>query len=184
MNNVMIDLETLGTGTNCVVLSIGAVKFDSNEVDPLNSLHHFFDVQQQIDEGRDIDAATFAWWMGQDSAARRPFTEGARTQLSVGTILHAFDGFFQNADYIWSHGANFDVPILEQMYKSRKRPTPWKYANVRDTRTVFGLLNQRDHEMMKAILKPAGVTAHDAQVDANRQAAAVQFALKCLHYES
>jgi hypothetical protein len=49
---------------------------------------------------------------------------------------------------------------------------------------VFGLLNQRDHEMMKAILKPAGVTAHDAQVDANRQAVAVQFALKCLHYES
>lgn len=36
MNNIMVDLETLGVETGCIILSIGAIAFDhvKNELGP------------------------------------------------------------------------------------------------------------------------------------------------------
>lgn len=182
MRHVMIDFETLGKGPNAVVLSLGAVRFDEGKLDDIDVFHHCLNVQQQIDEGRDIDASTVAWWFGQSDEARRPFTESGRVQLAIGTVLSAFTEFFKAKEslFLWSHGANFDVPILESLYTSRSRETPWKYSDVRDTRTLFSLLKPQDHDTMRSLLKPAGVTAHHALVDSLQQALAVQYSLMCI----
>ena len=38
MNNIMLDLETLGTGNNAVIISIGAVLFDKDGVSKIHSI--------------------------------------------------------------------------------------------------------------------------------------------------
>ena len=50
--HAMIDLETLGTGPDCVVLTIGGVKDQSNEVSDITMNYYRFDVDEQLAKGR------------------------------------------------------------------------------------------------------------------------------------
>ena len=69
MNNVMLDLETLGTSPGCIILSIGAVFFDKNGLG--QEFYQTIDVQSSIDAGLTMSGGTFKWWMGQQGAVRR-----------------------------------------------------------------------------------------------------------------
>jgi exodeoxyribonuclease VIII len=68
--------------------------------------------------------------------------------------------------YVWSHGSNFDIVILENAYKAIGQAAWWKYSNVRDTRTLFDLAEH----------KYVSKGGHDALDDAMRQAEAVAYA--------
>jgi DNA polymerase III epsilon subunit-like protein len=175
----MIDMETLGTGADAVVLSLGAVKFDEKFMDR-DTFHHMFDAQEQIDRGRTVTASTITWWMQQDDGARAQFNS-SRIQLGAGLILDAFDRFFAGSKYLWSHGATFDAVILADLYRHRKHTPPWQFYNVRDTRTLFSLIHDMRptaSDQLMDILKPQGITAHHAVADAWNQAEAVRFAWK------
>ncbi len=61
--NVMIDIETLGTRSNSIILSIGAVNFDitgNHEVDEsgLNTFHKFISTYSCIEHGLVYDQST------------------------------------------------------------------------------------------------------------------------------
>ena len=50
--HAMIDLETLGTGPDCVVLTIGGVKFNPNDIsEPWEEFYYRFDVDEQLEKG-------------------------------------------------------------------------------------------------------------------------------------
>ncbi len=69
MQNVMIDLETLGTRPGSVILSIGAVEFDRD----LGLGREFYVELNQassITAGLTTDDATVDWWLDQEDAAR------------------------------------------------------------------------------------------------------------------
>jgi hypothetical protein len=51
--NVMIDLETLGTESDAVILSIGAVWFDRYNVDEGEGYYATLNWQDQLDRGGD-----------------------------------------------------------------------------------------------------------------------------------
>jgi hypothetical protein len=55
--------------------------------------------------------------------------------------------------------------IIEDIYRQLKRPTPWEFWRLRDTRTLFDLA---DPEMEKS------AEQHNALFDAIRQAKGVQ----------
>jgi hypothetical protein len=59
----------------------------------------------------------------------------------------------------------FDITILEDLYKQVRKPVPWQYWQIRDTRTLFDL--GRDPDMPKN-------SKHDALQDAIRQSVGVQ----------
>ena len=61
--NLMIDLETLGTKPNSAILSIGAVYFDKDGLG--EEFYANVDLQDSIDSGFDIDASTVYWWLSQ-----------------------------------------------------------------------------------------------------------------------
>jgi len=178
--HVMIDFETLGIDPNCVVLSLGAVKFDETGVDGKDTFHHLFNVQDQLDADRTVTASTISWWMGQSDNARAQFSEQSRIRLGPGLVLDAFNRWWGDAKYIWSHGSNFDTVILDDLMHMWGRHTPWRYSDVRDTRTLFDMFNKTHpsfQEELMVNLKPAGVTAHDALIDSFNQAKAVQYAM-------
>ena len=59
----MIDLETLGVDPECVILTIGAIKFNPfNSIEPNNGLYLRCDVDEQTSLGRTVDDNTLAWW--------------------------------------------------------------------------------------------------------------------------
>ena len=59
----MIDLETLDTSPNCVILSIGAVAFDPKGMGIVEKLELKPTIDEQTEQhGRIIDEGTINWW--------------------------------------------------------------------------------------------------------------------------
>ena len=79
--------------------------------------------------------------------------------------IDIFHKFAWGCDAYWSHGATFDLVIIENLYRQLGRPVPWNYWQLRDTRTLFDLGFSPD--------MPQG-GKHDALQDAIRQSVGVQ----------
>ena len=71
MNHLMIDLETLGTAADSVILSVGAVKFDlhSTAIDD-HGFYGSISIDSNFDAGRRVSEDTLLWWLKQPAAAQ------------------------------------------------------------------------------------------------------------------
>ena len=180
LDHAMIDLETLGTRASSIILTIGAVRFDPNSLEGIKDVwpklavpwfYREVSLQSCIDLGMTFDADTLKWWMRQSEGARNSaFNPDA--PVHIGQALNDLNVFLnppsaQPVEYVWSHGATFDLPILADAYPRCGRVIPWKYPNCRDTRTLFDMAFGGKAPM------PAGYE-HNAMWDAARQAVGVQ----------
>ena len=52
MNDIMLDLETMGTGTDAAIIAIGAVRFDAKVTD---RVHRIVALQSSVDAGLRMD---------------------------------------------------------------------------------------------------------------------------------
>jgi hypothetical protein len=157
--HLMIDVETLGTRSNAVILSIGAVLFDlKGNIEEV--YHRGIDIDSCLKAGLQVDGGTIEWWMKQEEQAiARVF---GLEKYSLEEALYDFMTLSTEQEkwYIWSHGSNFDTVLIENAYKAVGKKVWWKYTNVRDTRTLFDVSNYK--------YKAGG--AHDALEDAKNQA--------------
>ena len=63
VNHAMLDLETLSTENNAVVLTIGGCKFNPfKDTEPFEKVHLKIDTTEQIERGRHIEDSTLKWW--------------------------------------------------------------------------------------------------------------------------
>lgn len=195
MRHVSLDIETLGTRTGSVILSIGAVMFDPDPnnvgVAPVYPFETFITIESCQSYGLTIDPSTLGWWMTQPPEARRIF-EHVREEsegVSLQTALAQFTKFLVGAGWdnwngepcgdlvIWGNGSDFDNALLQDAFARVGLKTPWKFYNNRDLRTLraaVGLLTGEDAPKFKPLLP------HDALSDADAQRATVQACLKTL----
>jgi hypothetical protein len=168
----MIDLETLSTRSNAVIMSIGVVQFDLRG-NTLDRLHYRVDIHDCIKHGLHVHGGTVQWWLEQpkkniDNLLKIESVYGLEQALHK--LEYEFLPMLKECTYVWSHGSNFDVVVLENAYQAIGREVWWKYKNVRDTRTLFDL----------ADYKYVAKGGHDALEDARNQAQAVQEAYQLL----
>lgn len=162
MNNVMIDLETLGTAANSVILSVGAVRFTADGLS--DEFYVDVSIDSCLDQGLKIEGRTLAWWMGQSDEARSVF---GRTGLALPVALAALSSSFDwEGTKVWCNGLNFDLPILDTAYRACGMGVPWAYYNARDYRTVKYELPKETFRSLE--VKPT--VAHNALEDAKAQA--------------
>lgn len=164
MKNVMIDLETLGTAADAVVMSIGAVEFDLDGRIG-RTFYRSISIDSNLDAGRRVQEDTLIWWMKQSEEARKVFEE-PKTSLE-GALLELSQWYPKDAK-AWSNGASFDSPILEHAYCQAHMETPWYFWNTRCVRTY------RDLPGADGITKVQAEVAHNALSDAIAQAKHVQ----------
>lgn len=162
MNRVMIDIETLGTTPDSVILSVGVY-------DGEHSWYHTIDLQSCLDAGLKISGSTFEWWMHQSAEARTQLVKGADTLTLKGALI-SIDEFFSTHLHgdteIWCCGAAFDVPILENAFRAVCVSVPWKFYMVRCYRTYRELMKQ----LVPEFRMPSRVgTFHNALDDAKYQ---------------
>lgn len=168
-SNVMVDLETLGTVGDAVIMSIGAVRFDidSDKIDD-DGFYASISVESNLEAKRRIQENTLIWWMKQSPEAQAVFSEEKQT------LGDALDGF---ADWLgpdtqrvclWSNGADFDLPMLQHAYMQSGREIPWDFWNNRCYRTYKNLPHAR-----QVNFKREGVH-HNALADAIYQAKHLQ----------
>lgn len=162
--HLMVDLETMAVSPRAVVLTLGAVTFNPFSDEIYDELYFKVDLDDQDDLGREIDPNTLTWWSTQNSeVTEEAFSQSGRVRL--GEAINQFHKFAWGCDKFWSHGAVFDLMIIEDIYRQLKRPIPWEFWRLRDTRTLFDI---KDPEMEKS------VEQHNALFDAIRQAKGVQ----------
>jgi len=166
--DIMIDLETLATSTDAVVLTIGAVKFDPFGSDIKEPKMESFYVKVDIDSCDELGLVanddTIAWWSQQSKEAQAEAFEGD-DRIHIRDAFDQLYKFCWGAKRVWSNGAAFDVPICEHVYRKLNKAIPWQFWAVRDCRTAFDLgINPN---------RPP-VLAHHALQDAWNQAVGIQ----------
>jgi len=169
--HLMIDLETLATTPNAAILTIGACKFDPTATDVHSTYYERIVLETQEDYGRVINEDTLAWWSQQDKQIQEDaFGEGA-DRIDLKDAMKKLYTFGLGTTNVWSHGAIFDVVIIEDICRSFQQAVTWKFWEVRDTRTLFDLANVSVRIEGK----------HNALTDAVAQSRAVQQAYKKLN---
>jgi hypothetical protein len=166
MQDVMIDLETLGTVPGCTILSIGAVAFDEFDVAEDNGFYVVISTKSCEEAGLCQDQDTLDWWTQQSPEARKVLDEAGRVgAVSLCTALGMFDAWLRKLDSprIWGNGADFDNPIVTVAARAVKHQPLWKPYNGRCYRTVKSA--HRDVKM-----PPRTGTHHNALSDAINQA--------------
>lgn len=169
MKHIMLDLETLGTRADSVILSLGAVKFDldSDKIDD-KGFYASISVDSNLDLGRRIQEDTLLWWFKQDIAAQTVFHEEKTT---LAQALEDFSDWVGTDDYeVWSNGADFDLPMVAHAYAQIQMETPWKFWASNCFRTYKKLPGA------KAIASgvPFSGVKHNALADAFHQAQVAQ----------
>lgn len=132
--HIMLDIETLGTRPGAIILSAAFVRFSDEAHCTLN-----LSIADQQALGLTVDPATHEWWGKQPPEAWERATAGA---VPLAPALAHFATWLAWAGpdpLIWCHGATFDCPLLDEVYRRAGIVTPWQFWAVRDTRTLYDL---------------------------------------------
>ena len=179
MAHLMIDIETLGTTPDALILTVAAQSFDPVGDGYYNQSYYArVDFDSQLD--RKIEDGTLKWWATQNSMAREEaFPEDDRKPLEQ--VLDELGKLIWQSSAIWANGPTFDMTILEHAYKSYKKPLPWQYYRVRDARTVYMLKSDSavlSNSQVTDVNRPA---SHHALDDCRRQIDLLQQTLRQLN---
>lgn len=173
-DSIMLDLETMGTGPNAVVVQIGAVAFNSltGRRYSAGAFEIDVDLDSSASAGGVVTEATVNWW--EEQGGFKP--TGDTVTLAVALLgLSKWSGEYPSASRVWAQGPSFDVAIIDGFVQRVGTSEPWKYNAARDTRTVYDLAKQRGWT------KPPGVEpTHRAVEDCDVQITALMSALRCL----
>lgn len=141
MRDVMVDLETLGQGPGCAILSIGAVGFHPGAGQIGDPFHAVVSLKSCRALGLREEADTVAWWDKQSPEARQVLHAAEASDLSLQDALQSFSDYLAyhagpKALRLWGNGADFDNAILAHLYRLVGLPLPWAFWNSRCFRTL------------------------------------------------
>lgn len=141
--NVLIDIETFSKEKNAVIVSIGAVKFNEQEI--LDKFYVNIDPVSCKSHGLVVSADTVAWWKEQDPKVLAALKVDQKDLI---TALDMFSEWFGPKSIpTWGNAPSFDCVILEHAYKAIGKLHPWKYYDERCFRTVcaiFGISHKNN----------------------------------------
>lgn len=172
-NHIMVDLETMGTGPDASILSIGACVFDPRGTGLIayNSYYRNITLASCMKAGLSVTAETIEFWMDQPEAARealKPDRWAIHAALrDFSQWVHSWADNEGKAFRIWAHGSTFDIVILESAYRICELERPWAYNVMRDDRTLLEVAGVDLKDFQEG-------TFHNALDDARNQAMAVQ----------
>ena len=171
MAHIMFDLETWGTRPGSALRSIGAVVFDPAGGEMGAEFYRNISDESCTNLGLAKDPATMAWWARQSETAQASLAVNTLPLSSVVTDFHQW--FKANGgEQIWCQGANFDSVLWEAAAIAAGARPPWKFWNVRDTRTIYEVFRFNDKTL------PRAGTYHNALDDAKHQVLCVQKAIE------
>lgn len=173
--NVMIDIETFGRRPRGLVVSIGAVVFDTHKEVPstgaASEFHAVLSWEAALAESRfEKNLETLDWWHEEQSAAYARLRElMKRSTLNMTQLLEKFCNwvapYCQAGAKVWGNSPSFDLVQLENAAKEVGIRFPIPYRAENDYRTLTDLVYGPTSKP-----RPPDNIAHDALGDARFQA--------------
>ncbi|MDE9656793.1 3'-5' exoribonuclease [Citrobacter freundii] len=142
--HLMVDLETMGSGPDAPIVSIGAVYFDPSTGNTGAEFYPVVSLESSMSFGMKPDASTIQWWLKQSSEARSAILVDEALGLRETLELLA-DFIAENAAngshtvQLWGNGCSFDNVILRRAYALTETPFSVPFWNDRDVRTMVEL---------------------------------------------
>lgn len=139
MNNLMIDLETLGTKHTSIFLSLAAVQFDIHTGKIGDSFYSNVSLESAQRANLTWDTSTLRWWMSQNDEVRKSMFNAPE---ELYTVLEDFYNFVNRIKEtagepkLWGNSASFDLGILGNAYDVMQMDRPWSFRNERCYRTI------------------------------------------------
>ncbi len=174
MNNVMLDLETWGTAPGCAIRSVGAVEFDPYGNSTGAEFYMNVSDESCAIAGFLRDDGTVEWWERQSQEARDALLVDP---VGIYVVVQQFHQWFRTNKgvFLWSQGANFDEVIWSAIARRLGQAPPWKFYDVRDTRTAYDMARFNARTIRRA------GTYHNALDDAKHQVTCVQMSYAKVH---
>lgn len=138
--DIMLDVETLGKGSNAAVIAIGAVAFNMNEGIIGDSYYASIDPEEASVFGS-VDMSTITWWMDQSEEARKAIFNNEEN-LNVWRAVNGFRLWIEKLResdselYLWGNGSSFDNVVTKNFCQQRGATWPFKYNEDMDVRTL------------------------------------------------
>lgn len=180
MYELMFDLETLDTKASAIVLSVGAVVWETfyNETadltwQPVERFMRVLNIQEQASCQRTVSESTLLWWQRQDVTARDEAFNPVRVPVErVLTDFRAWvEGYADPAvgdlgiNAFWASPATFDFPIWEDLAMTFSNYVPWTYRQKYDVRTVVREANYsaKAHQPISPLIGVAHTPVFDCE---------------------
>ncbi|WP_106494466.1 3'-5' exonuclease, partial [Escherichia coli] len=129
MNNLMIDLETMGKNKDAPIVSIGAVFFTPETGDIGQEFYTVVSLESAMGQGATPDGDTILWWLKQSPEARAAICIDDTLSISdaLSELNHFINRHAANTKYlkVWGNGATFDNVILRGAYERAGQICPW-----------------------------------------------------------
>lgn len=175
-----IDLETLGIQTTCEILEVAAVVFSVSERNGV-TIHEEFVESCNVDLTK-AEPETLAWWSSTnylseslDSMLDNSSRAFAVTKETATDNLARFIAS-QHVEFLWSHGKDFDFPILRSHLPTFDEISKVPYANVHCARDLGKLAMFAGN----ARYSPKPKNPHRALCDARTTASSISHNLLAL----
>lgn len=138
MKHVMIDLETLGTSSDSVFLSVAAVQFNDTDVGEV--FYRTVSMESALKAGRKINPQTLEWWLDQKPEVMKLMFSNP---VSLDDLLIDFKKFILSNESVclWGNSASFDVGKLTHAYENSIYPKPWSHRNEKCYRTIKSIFH-------------------------------------------
>lgn len=134
IKKLMVDCETLDLGERPVLLSIGAVVFDDEQIHQY--FHVAIDVETAKAHGFTVSQDTLDWWDTQSASARSAAFNGT---YHIECALMALVNFYKQYECqeIWSKGALADIRWINNALDYFDIKHPWKFSGEFCFRTLL-----------------------------------------------
>lgn len=164
--HIMLDIETLSTNQNATIIQLGAVSFTFE-----NGIEHEFlvniDPLDCLKYKRHVDPNTVEWWRNQPKEIQDSWKVSPKPLKDALKHFNDFVGS-NKRQFIWAHGAAFDLGVLRSSYEAVGLERAWSYMNEMDSRTAFNMVGWRNDKNRKG-----SSDYHNALGDARAQAIAL-----------
>ena len=154
--HLVLDLETLDTIPNSVILSLGCslFAFEESNMDFNHYIETGFYVKlkatEQIKSGRTTSKDTINWWKTQGEEAKSVlFPQKIDKTLAEGLVL--FSEYLNNSrynfkkSYCWCRGSSFDWPIMDDAFRQHELKLPYNGWKIRDIKTAIDIMAGTDN---------------------------------------
>lgn len=196
--HVMVDIETIATSADAVIIQVGAkyFEFDGENTDfPGIDVDFLMDVAvgDQVKRlKRVIDPHTISWWMDDTKPDARVSVLSRDTSDSLFDVMNALNDYISRAKLhsrqtdapfgVWANSPTFDLSIIRHAMVQLGIEPCWSYGREYDVRTLRFLNNHL--ELGVDYDKANGGIAHNALDDSKGQSKFVKSVFRVLNSRS
>ena len=142
MNDVMLDIETLGNELNPVITQISGVRFNLETGECFEEFNVLVNPVSCLELGLEISKSTMEFWAKQDlNVFKKVVLDSFVKGINIKEALVELNSFLSdiNVDTVWGNGIMADNVWLNSAYKASNIAPNWSFFQHRDVRTIVDI---------------------------------------------